>query len=70
MKWTSIQHTVIFVEGYLAGITGKPRTANPYRLGTVSALWWFESWDLGKYKRTRRNFRQKAVQARRNEDEG
>ena len=56
MKRTSIQHAAVFVEGYLAGITGNPRKANPHKLGSVSALWWFESWDRGKYKRTRKSF--------------
>ena len=64
MKWTSIQHAIVSVEGYLAGLADAPRTANRYKLGTVSSLWWFEYWHWGKYVRARRSFKRKTVETK------
>ena len=62
MKWTSAQHAAVSVEGYLAGIAGRPRRANPYKLGTISALWWFQNWYSGRAKRARNSLRQEPAQ--------
>jgi ribosome modulation factor len=40
-----------FAEGYIAGISGSLRVANPKKAGSIQAAAWFEGWDQGNAKR-------------------
>ncbi len=42
---------VIFADGYLSGIAGEPRAANPQKTDGDAASVWFDGWDKGDAKR-------------------
>ena len=65
MKRSSISRGLVFVDGYLAGIAGYPRRANPHRPRSPSALLWGERWGDGSVRRAEKETKPSIPRARR-----
>ncbi len=52
MKQNSVGSSVIFADGYVAGVAGEPRTTNPHQKDSGAASVWIEGWEEGHEKRT------------------
>jgi ribosome modulation factor len=57
MEQAASDHGRIFAEGYLAGISGDLRSANPQKAESIEAAAWLEGWDQGNAKREQNNAR-------------
>jgi ribosome modulation factor len=57
MEQAASDHGRIFAEGYLAGISGDLRSANPQKAEGIEAAAWLEGWDQGNAKREQNNAR-------------
>jgi ribosome modulation factor len=52
MRRSSSDSSVIFADGYVAGIAGEPQTTNPHENESGAASVWMQGWDEGNARST------------------